>query len=44
MRYAADNHIDDVEALKGFNYEGYSFNESMSEGDTWVFTRDEAPK
>ena len=44
VRYAADHHIKDVELLKGFNYEGYSFSEEQSQGDTWVFLRDEAPK
>ena len=27
--------------LKGFDRAGYRFNESLSEGNTWVFTRDE---
>jgi cytoplasmic iron level regulating protein YaaA (DUF328/UPF0246 family) len=44
VRYAADNNITDAELLKGFDYEGYKFNAELSEGDTWVFTRDEPPK
>lgn len=43
VRYAADNFISDVEGLKGFDYEGYAFNAELSEGDTWVFTRDVPP-
>lgn len=44
VRYAADNHVEDVEALKNFDYEGYRFCEEQSKGDTWVFLRDSAPK
>jgi len=43
VRYAADIGAEDVEMLKGFNYEGYQFCPSLSDGDEWVFTRDEAP-
>ncbi len=43
VRYAADRKVTDVEALKGFDYEGYAFNESMSTADDWVFTRDNVP-
>lgn len=39
-RYIIENRIDDPEALKNFDVEGYRFAESMSEGDTWVFIRD----
>lgn len=38
-RYAIDNKIVDVDDLKGFDYEGYSYSEELSEGDNWVFTR-----
>ena len=34
--------IDDPEAIKEFNVAGYRINPAMSEGDTLVFTRDEA--
>lgn len=44
VHYAADNHVEDVEALKNFDYEGYRFCEEQSKGDTWVFLRDSAPK
>lgn len=39
-RYIIDKRIDEPEQLKGFDYDGYRFNEAMSDGDTWVFTRD----
>ena len=39
-RYAINNKITKVEKLKGFDYEGYSFNEAMSSEKEWVFTRD----
>ena len=41
-RYAIDNDISNVDKLKGFDYEGYAFNESMSSENEWVFIRDEA--
>lgn len=40
-RYMALHQITDLEALKGFNLGGYRFNESLSSGSDWVFTRDE---
>ena len=39
-RYIIDHQITDAEQLKAFDYDGYRFSESMSEGDTWVFIRD----
>ncbi len=36
--------ITDPEGLKDFNTAGYGFNKSMSEGNTYVFTRDEQVK
>jgi uncharacterized protein len=39
-RYIIDESLDDIEALKGFDHEGYAFSPSLSDGDTWVFTRD----
>lgn len=36
------NRIKKPEGLKDFTTDGYAFNESLSEGNTWVFTRDEA--
>ncbi len=41
-RYAIQNRIENPEDLKQFDLEGYAFNESMSDGDKWVFTRDQA--
>jgi len=35
--------VDDPEGLKGFDGGGYRFNGELSEGNQWVFTRDEAP-
>lgn len=43
VRYAADNAVTDPEGLKGFDYEGYAYNESLSSADEWVFTRDQPP-
>jgi cytoplasmic iron level regulating protein YaaA (DUF328/UPF0246 family) len=39
-RYIIDHQIDEPDALKQFDYEGYRFSESMSEEDSWVFIRD----
>ena len=39
-RYAIDKKIIQPEKLKGFDYEGYAFNEAMSSEKEWVFTRD----
>lgn len=40
-RYMAVNNVQKVKELKGFNYSGYAFNETLSEGNTLVFTRDQ---
>ena len=40
-RYAIDKQITKAEKLKGFDYEGYTYNESMSSESEWVFIRDE---
>ncbi|KZZ35833.1 MULTISPECIES: peroxide stress protein YaaA [unclassified Oleiphilus] len=42
VRYAADNNIQSVEDLKGFDYAGYQYSESESSGTDWVFTRSES--
>jgi len=42
-RYIVKNKIVDVEKIKGFDYEGYTYNDRLTEGDTWVFTRDKVP-
>jgi uncharacterized protein len=39
-RYIIDERLHDIEAIKNFDREGYAFSPSMSDGDTWVFTRD----
>ena len=41
-RYAIENRIQNAEDLKGFDLAGYQYDESLSKGDTWVFTRKEA--
>lgn len=38
-RYIIDNELTDAEAIKDFNWEGYSFNSSVSKGNQWVFSR-----
>ena len=40
-RFAIENRITQAGDLKGFNLEGYYFSEEQSEGDNWVFLRDE---
>ncbi|OED45298.1 hypothetical protein ACH42_05150 [Endozoicomonas sp. (ex Bugula neritina AB1)] len=40
-RYVIDNNITQVEKLKNFDYEGYSYNEAMSSETDWVFIREE---
>ena len=42
--YIIKNRVTDVEAIKGFDSEGYAYNEAMSTAREWVFTRDEAPQ
>jgi len=37
--YAINNRITDAEELKGFDLEGYGYNEAMSSEKEWVFTR-----
>lgn len=39
VRYAADNLIEEPEALKYFDYEGYAFAPELSSETDWVFTR-----
>lgn len=38
-RFIIDNEITDVEELKAFNIDGYFFNNELSSGNNWVFTR-----
>lgn len=39
VRYLIQNDIDDIEGIKGFNYEGYAFDSSLSTKEKLVFTR-----
>ena len=39
-RYIIKNRIDHPEDLKTFGWEGFTYNESLSEGDRWVFLQD----
>jgi len=41
-RYAITNQITDAEQLKQFDLAGYQYDEQLSHGDSWVFTRKEA--
>ena len=36
-RYILKNRITDPEALKNFSWEGFTYDESLSNGDNWVF-------
>lgn len=38
-RFIIQNNISDPEELKAFDLEGYYFNNPISKGDNWVFTR-----
>ena len=38
-RYIIDNEISDIESIKEFSLEGYTYNESLSRKQEWVFTR-----
>lgn len=38
-RYILQNRLQDPEAIKSFDVEDYRFNETLSQGDQWVFTR-----
>ena len=38
-RYMIDHRVDSLKALRAFDYDGYSYNEELSAGDNWVFTR-----
>ncbi|KXX72322.1 peroxide stress protein YaaA [Flammeovirga sp. SJP92] len=39
VRYIVDHKIESIEGLKGFDYEDYTFNETLSKGNELVFTR-----
>jgi cytoplasmic iron level regulating protein YaaA (DUF328/UPF0246 family) len=42
-RYIIDNRITEPEALKSFSEAGYYYCDAQSQGDQWVFLRDEVP-
>ena len=42
-RYIIDNRITEPEALKSFSEAGYYYSDEQSQGDQWVFLRDEVP-
>ena len=42
-RFAVENRIDTPEGLKAFNIDGYTFDATLSKGDTWVFSRPQPP-
>lgn len=39
VRYIIDKNAETIEDLKGFNYEGYTFDANLSKGNILVFTR-----
>jgi len=41
-RYMVDHRVKSFKQLQAFNYDGYRFSESRSNGDQWVFTRKQA--
>lgn len=41
-RFAIENRITQADDLKGFNLDGYYFSEEQSEGNNWVFLRDQS--
>ena len=38
-RYIIDQRVSTLKGLREFDYEGYTYNSELSEGDEWVFTR-----
>lgn len=40
VRYMAENQIDDPERIKGFDRLGYRFDEARSDGDRYIFVRE----
>ena len=39
VNYIIKNQIEDIEEIKAFNLEGYSFNQTISKDSIWIFTR-----
>jgi cytoplasmic iron level regulating protein YaaA (DUF328/UPF0246 family) len=42
-RHIIDNRITEPEALKSFSEAGYYYSDAQSQGDQWIFLRDEVP-
>ncbi len=42
-RYMVDKRVKTISALKQFDYDGYTYSASLSDGDEWVFTREQPP-
>ena len=42
-RFMVQNNLQNPEDLKAFNLEGYYYNNDLSKGNNWVFTRDQQP-
>jgi len=38
-RYMIDQRAESADALRGFDVDGYGFNEELSTEDEWIFTR-----
>jgi hypothetical protein len=38
-RFIIENRLTDPEAIKKFAVDGYSYNDALSKGEQWVFTR-----
>lgn len=39
VRYIIDNNAETIDDLRGFNYEGYAYDDNLSKGNKLVFTR-----
>lgn len=39
VRYVLDNNIKTIDGLKGFNYDGYCYDDNLSKGNNLIFTR-----
>jgi len=39
-KFMIQNRIEDPEGLKDFTTDGYEFRPDLTDGNTWVFTRD----
>ena len=40
-RYIIQNRLTSIEKIKGFDLAGYQYDDSLSQGNDWVFTRKE---